>query len=113
MTEKEPFILIVWAAAWAHRTSLDVATVRNFSTNTNCSYAFIIVIYHFQVKPYNISVTLCLPPDTDTPGFANEEKTKPMETRLISQSSGLVSPEAVAKQLMEDTLVSYFRENAV
>lgn len=50
-----------------------------------------------------------MPPDTDTPGFANEEKTKPMETRLISQSSGLLSPEAVAKRLMEDTLVSYFR----
>lgn len=54
-----------------------------------------------------------MPPDTDTPGFANEEKTKPMETRLISQSSGLVSPETVAKRLMEDTLVSYFRKNAM
>jgi 3-dehydrosphinganine reductase len=60
-----------------------------------------------QAEPYNISVTLCLPPDTDTPGFANEEKTKPMETRLISQSSGLVAPEVVAKQLMKDALVSY------
>jgi len=95
------------------RTSLDMGAVRNFSTNINCSYTFIIVIYHFQVKPYNISVTLCLPPDTDTPGFANEEKTKPMETRLISQSSGLVSPEVVAKRLMQDALVSSFRNNAV
>lgn len=95
------------------RISLGVVAVRNFSTNTNCSYTFIIVVYHFQVKPYNISVTLCLPPDTDTPGFANEEKSKPMETRLISQSSGLVTPEVVAKRLMEDTLVSYFRTNAV
>ena len=94
-------------------TSLGVVAVRNFSANTNCSYTSIIIIYHFQVKPYNISVTLCLPPDTDTPGFANEEKTKPMETRLISQSAGLVSPKAVAKRLMEDTLVSYFRMNAV
>jgi hypothetical protein len=62
----------------------------------------------FKAKPYNISVTLCLPPDTDTPGFANEEKSKPMETRLISQSAGLMSPEVVAKQLIEDTLVSDF-----
>jgi hypothetical protein len=54
-----------------------------------------------------------MPPDTDTPGFANEEKTKPMETRLISQSSGLMSPASVAKQLMEDTLVSYVSETAV
>jgi hypothetical protein len=95
------------------RTSLDMEAMRNFSTNTNCSYTFIIVIYHFQVKPYNISVTLCLPPDTDTPGFANEEKTKPMETRLISQSSGLVPPEVVAKRLMQDALVSNFRNNVV
>jgi 3-dehydrosphinganine reductase len=65
------------------------------------------------VKPYNISVTLSLPPDTDTPGFVNEEKTKPMETRLISQSAGLVSPEVVAKQLMKDALVSYMLHNTV
>jgi hypothetical protein len=95
------------------RTCLDVVAMRNFSTNTNYSNTFIIIVCHFQVKPYNISVTLCLPPDTDTPGFATEEKTKPMETRLISQSAGLVSPEAVAKQLMEDTLVSYFRKDVV
>jgi 3-dehydrosphinganine reductase len=85
---------------------MDEAALRNLSVNTSCSYTLIIVIYHFQVKPYNISVTLCMPPDTDTPGYANEEKTKPMETRLISQSSGLMSPASVAKQLMEDTLVS-------
>lgn len=30
-----------------------------------------------------------------------------METRLISQSAGLVSPEAVAKQIILDALVSY------
>jgi len=65
------------------------------------------VLCHFQVKPYNISVTLSLPPDTDTPGFAAEEKTKPMETKLISRTAGLFSPEVVAKQLMKDALVSY------
>ncbi|PSN33671.1 3-ketodihydrosphingosine reductase [Blattella germanica] len=63
---------------------------------------------HMEAKPYNISVTLSLPPDTDTPGFANEEKTKPMETRLISQSAGLVSPDHVAKQLVKDALVGRF-----
>ncbi|XP_021921360.1 3-ketodihydrosphingosine reductase isoform X2 [Zootermopsis nevadensis] len=63
---------------------------------------------HMEVKPYNISVTLSLPPDTDTPGFANEEKSKPMETRLISQSAGIVSPEVVAKQIMKDALTGNF-----
>lgn len=65
------------------------------------------VICYFQAKPYNVSVTLSFPPDTDTPGFATEEKSKPMETRLISQSAGLVSPEVVAKQILMDALVSH------
>uniref|UniRef100_A0A8C9EY70 3-dehydrosphinganine reductase n=1 Tax=Pavo cristatus TaxID=9049 RepID=A0A8C9EY70_PAVCR len=29
-----------------------------------------------EVKPYNIYVTVAYPPDTDTPGFAEESKTK-------------------------------------
>ncbi|XP_067005194.2 3-ketodihydrosphingosine reductase isoform X2 [Anabrus simplex] len=61
-----------------------------------------------KCKPYNVSVTLALPPDTDTPGFANEEKTKPLETRLISQSAGLLSPQVVAKQLIKDTMDGNF-----
>ena len=30
----------------------------------------------FQVKPYNIGVSVVFPPDTDTPGFENENKGK-------------------------------------
>lgn len=59
-----------------------------------------------QTKPYGISVTLGLPPDTDTPGFENEEKSKPLETKLISEAGGLYKPEVVAEQLMKDVLVS-------
>ncbi|XP_023608423.1 3-ketodihydrosphingosine reductase isoform X4 [Myotis lucifugus] len=29
-----------------------------------------------EVKPYNVYVTVAYPPDTDTPGFAEENKTK-------------------------------------
>lgn len=28
------------------------------------------------MKPYNVYVTVAYPPDTDTPGFAEENKTK-------------------------------------
>lgn len=59
-----------------------------------------------ELRPYNISVTLALPPDTDTPGFAIEELSKPLETRLISQTSRLVKPEVVADKLFKDALVS-------
>lgn len=34
------------------------------------------VVSEMQVKPYNVYVTVAYPPDTDTPGFAEENKTK-------------------------------------
>ncbi|CAG9816814.1 unnamed protein product [Phaedon cochleariae] len=63
---------------------------------------------HMEVKNYNISVTLALPPDTDTPGFEIENKTKPVETKLISETGGLVKPEEVAKTLLDDALSGKF-----
>lgn len=59
---------------------------------------------YMEVKQSGLTITLCLPPDTDTPGFENEEKSKPRETSLISQTGGLYRPEVVAKQLLEDAL---------
>lgn len=58
-----------------------------------------------EVSPYDISVTLCMPPDTDTPGFQEEEKSKPMETKLINETAGLWSPDAVAEKMFKDALV--------
>ena len=37
------------------------------------------------------------PPDTDTPGFAIENQTKPEETHLLSETAGLYSPSSVAR----------------
>lgn len=51
-----------------------------------------------------VSLTLAFPPDTDTPGFEKEELTKPEETKLISGSGGLQSPDNVGKQLVRDAL---------
>ncbi len=51
---------------------------------------------------------MSFPPDTDTPGFAEENKDKPEETRLISEAAGLFSPETVAKTLLNDSLVISF-----
>ncbi|KAK7065341.1 hypothetical protein SK128_020402 [Halocaridina rubra] len=63
---------------------------------------------HMEVKPYNITVTVCCPPDTDTPGFEEENKTKPTETKLISEAAGLFKPEEVAHKLVEDALAGKF-----
>lgn len=59
-----------------------------------------------ELQPHGISITLCLPPDTDTPGFANEAATKPQETAAISEMAKLLQPEVVAKKAFEDALVS-------
>ncbi|KAL0118463.1 hypothetical protein PUN28_009255 [Cardiocondyla obscurior] len=61
-----------------------------------------------ELQPHGISVTLSLPPDTDTPGFAIEELSKPMETKAISQVATLVQPEVVAKKTLEDALARKF-----
>ena len=58
-----------------------------------------------QVKPYNIRVTVSFPPDTDTPGYAQENINKPKETMLIAESAGLFQPEYVAKCLIDDAVV--------
>ncbi|XP_028909497.1 3-ketodihydrosphingosine reductase isoform X2 [Ornithorhynchus anatinus] len=61
-----------------------------------------------EVKPYNIYITVAYPPDTDTPGFAEENKTKPLETKLISETSSLCRPEQVAKTIVKDAIQGNF-----
>lgn len=63
---------------------------------------------HMELKPHGITVTVCYPPDTQTPGFVEENKTKPVETRLISEAAGLFTPEQVAKKLVDDALQGNF-----
>ena len=50
-----------------------------------------------EVKNYDVSVTVSFPPDTDTPGYHEEAKGKPEETKLISAAAGLFQPEEVAR----------------
>ena len=58
------------------------------------------------MKPYGIKVTVSFPAATDTPGYIMEEASIPPETRLISKTGGLASPDAVAVQLLDDAIVS-------
>uniref|UniRef100_A0A182JEX5 3-dehydrosphinganine reductase n=1 Tax=Anopheles atroparvus TaxID=41427 RepID=A0A182JEX5_ANOAO len=55
-----------------------------------------------------VSVTLALPADTDTPGFENENRTKPEETKIISGSGGLAKPEDVGRRIVQDALKGSF-----
>ncbi|RZC33276.1 adh short, KR and/or Saccharop dh domain containing protein [Asbolus verrucosus] len=81
-----------------------------YSIYASCKFALrgLAESIYMELKPYNISVTLALPPDTDTPGFEIENKTKPQETKLISEAGGLVQPETVAEKLLQDALVIIF-----
>lgn len=63
---------------------------------------------HMEVAHRGVQVTLCLPADTDTPGLAKENESKPLATQMISESGGLMAPETVAKKLVDDALRGNF-----
>ena len=50
-----------------------------------------------QVRPHGIGVTVCCPLDTDTPGFEEEQKSKPEECKIFSGSATPVDPDYVAR----------------
>ncbi len=53
-----------------------------------------------ELKPHGIKVTCVYPPDTDTPGLAAEESTKPDATRSISALVAPRSAESVAREIV-------------
>ncbi|KAM6918598.1 3-dehydrosphinganine reductase [Xenentodon cancila] len=64
-----------------------------------------------EIKPYNIYVTMAFPPDTDTPLLAEENKSKPLETKLISETSGVWQPDQVSKILVKDAVQGNFNSS--
>ena len=54
-----------------------------------------------ELRRYGINVSVLCPPDTDTPGFQEENKTKPPETRAISARAKLMQPDEVARALIK------------
>jgi len=61
-----------------------------------------------EVMDRNINVSVLCPPDTETPGYEQENKTKPYETMKISESAKLMSPEEVAKKFIIKMLKGKF-----
>ena len=49
-----------------------------------------------EVAPYDVRVSVLYPPDTDTPGFHDENKIKPEECKRISATIKPISAEKVA-----------------
>ena len=60
-----------------------------------------------ELKPYHIDLSVLFPPDTDTPGFEVENRTKPQEWAM-SGLPKLFSPERIAQDLLEGLLKKRF-----
>ena len=55
----------------------------------------------------NTSITLCFPPDTQTPGYQREMSAgdKPEELKIISQDGGLYTSDVVARSTLDAILI--------
>lgn len=61
-----------------------------------------------ELLGFGISVSIAFPPDTETPGFENEEKTKPKETSLITPPA-LYKPQVVALDMLTGFLAGDYQ----
>ncbi|GFP83998.1 3-dehydrosphinganine reductase tsc10a [Phtheirospermum japonicum] len=59
----------------------------------------------------NIHVSLIFPPDTDTPGFAEENKRRPQLTSIIAASSGAMKADQVAQKSLAGICSGSFNVN--
>jgi len=57
-------------------------------------------VLHNELSPNNIRVSVLYPPDTDTPGFAEENLRKPPECAAMSKAAGCLSAERVAREFV-------------
>lgn len=54
-----------------------------------------------ELKSHGITVSAFCPPDTDTPGFEEENKEKPEETKALSENAKVMDAPAVARALLK------------
>jgi 3-dehydrosphinganine reductase len=54
-----------------------------------------------ELRPMGVSVSIVYPPDTDTPQLAEENLTKPPETRALTAGAGVWSADEVARLTRE------------
>ena len=61
-----------------------------------------------ELKPYKVLVSVVYPPDTDTPGYEEEMKSKPYLTKKLSESGSVFRAEDVAKDIVNYSNKGYF-----
>ena len=53
-----------------------------------------------ELKPLGIGVSIVYPPDTDTPQLETENKTKPPETKQITETAKMWQPDDIAREII-------------
>jgi short-subunit dehydrogenase len=61
-----------------------------------------------EMKKYNIIISVLCPPDTDTPMLKWEDEIKPKETKAVAGAAGIMSPDDVAKNMIEGMMKKKF-----
>jgi len=84
--------------------------IMGFATYAPTKYALfgLAEALRHELLPYNIKVSILFPVDTDTPGFAEENKLKPPECAIISESGGIMTAEEVADEFIKGILEERF-----
>jgi 3-dehydrosphinganine reductase len=65
-------------------------------------------VLRHELKPYKISVSILYPPETDTPGLKEENKTKPKEW-AATKAMKLFTPEQVSDALIKGILKNKYQ----
>lgn len=61
-----------------------------------------------EMKPYQIRVSIVFPPDTQTPQLEYENRFKPAETKAISGNAAQLSPDQVAKAILQQAARGHY-----
>jgi NAD(P)-dependent dehydrogenase (short-subunit alcohol dehydrogenase family) len=64
-----------------------------------------------ELRDFGISVQVICPPDTDTPGYREENRTKPPETAALSGWASLLQPERAAEMVVRALRTGRFLVN--
>ncbi len=84
--------------------------IMGYTTYTPTKYALfgLAEVLRHELLPYNIKISVLFPVDTDTPGFAEENKLKPKECAIISESGIVMTAEEVADEFIKSILEERF-----
>jgi len=89
---------------------LGFMAIMGYTTYVPSKYAIfgLAEVLRHELFPFNIKVSILFPADTDTPGFEEENKLKPEECKIISESGTLMSAEEVADEFIKCILEERF-----